>query len=139
MRGLRRNQIPLIIYIQMTSVIRYSRRVISGTKHPRIWVPPTQLQKLSENFKIELPWNGSKIFISLESALFTESIPCFLNRKIAPTKKLCRFLIPEFNLDIENGPFWEPEATKIVVLKKRKILRTSRSSCNHNVIQKICI
>ena len=61
----------------MTNVIRYTRWVISGTKHQRIWLPPTQFHKLSKSLKIELPGNWTKILISSESAKFTESVPSF--------------------------------------------------------------
>ena len=48
LRGLRRNQISTLdyIYIRMTAVIRLTYWVIFRIKHPRIWVPPTQFQKL---------------------------------------------------------------------------------------------
>ena len=70
---------------------------------------PTQFQKFNKNFKIKFPGNRSKIFESLKSAWLTESVPSFWNRKIAHIKKLCRFLISEFNLsnsiDKVGAPF----------------------------------
>ena len=64
----------------MTSVKIYTQLVILGIKHPRMWVPSTQFQKLSKNFKIEFPGNWTKILISPESEWFTESVPNFWNR-----------------------------------------------------------
>ena len=52
------------------------------------------------NLKTEFPGNWTKNWISPESARFTESFSIFWNKKVAHTKKLFRFLIPEFNLDI---------------------------------------
>ena len=52
----------------MISVKKYTHWLILGTKHPRIWVPPTQFQKFSKNFKIGLPGNWTKILVSQESA-----------------------------------------------------------------------
>ena len=65
----------------MISVKRYTHWVILGTKHPRIWVLPTQFQKFTQNFKIEFPRNWTKSLISPESALFTESVAIFLTLK----------------------------------------------------------
>ena len=41
-------------------------------KQPRIWVPPTQLEKISTNFKIKIPGKRTKVFIFQELAWFTE-------------------------------------------------------------------
>ena len=79
----------------MIGVIRYTHWVSLGMKNPRIWVPPTQIQNWSKNFKIGFPGNWTKILISQESAQFTESVSSFW-KKIAHINKLCRF--PEFNL-----------------------------------------
>ena len=82
----------------MTSIKRYTHLVILRGIHPRILVPPTHFQENSKKNKVGFSWNRTKIFISPESAWITESVPIFLNKKIAHTKKLCRFQIPEFNL-----------------------------------------
>ena len=84
----------------MIIVKRYTHLVILGTKHPRIWVPPTQFQNFNQNSKIEFPGNLAKIFISPESEFSTESFPVFWNKKIARRKKLWRFQAPEFNLSM---------------------------------------
>ena len=86
--------------MKITSVQRLTRWVTLRSKHPRIWVQPTQFQNLSEIFKIDFPGNRMKILISPESVCFTEPVPNFWYRKIAHIKKLCPFLIPEFNLRI---------------------------------------
>ena len=52
----------------MISVKKYTHWVILGTKHSRIWVPPTQFQNFTQNFKIEFPGKLTKILISPESA-----------------------------------------------------------------------
>ena len=66
-------------------------------EHPRIWVPLTQdriPRESDQNFDID-------------------KIPIFWIKKIAHMEKLCRFLIPDFNLVMDpNGrpwyvPFWE--------------------------------
>ena len=56
--------------------IKLTHWVILKMKDPHIQVPPTQIQKLSVNFKIEFLGNW--------------------------TKTLCRFFIPGFNLFIKN-------------------------------------
>ena len=84
----------------MISVKRLAQWVILTIKHPRIWPQPTQFQNLSEIFKIEFPGNWKKSLISPESTWFTDSFPTFRNKKIDHRKKLYRFLIPEFNLEI---------------------------------------
>ena len=61
----------------MVSVKRFTHMVILGTKHPRIWVPPTQFQNFNQNSKIEFPENKTKIFICPESERFTELFPDF--------------------------------------------------------------
>ena len=78
----------------MTSVIRLTFLVILRMNHPRIWVPPTPIQKLSINFKIEFPESRTKILISSESAWLTESDPFFRNRKKRLRKKVMKILIP---------------------------------------------
>ena len=82
----------------MISVKKYTHWLILGTKHPRIWVPPTQLQNFTKNFKIKFPGNSTKILIYPESVWFTESVAVFWKVKIANIKKLCLFLFPEFSL-----------------------------------------
>ena len=57
-------------------------------KRPRILVLPTQLLIFIEISKIELPGNQVKIFISLDSASFTESKTLFRLQKISTGKKL---------------------------------------------------
>ena len=76
--------------------------MIMGMKNPRIWSPPTQFQKLSKNFKIKFPGNWTKTLISPESARLTEVVPTFWKENNAHTKKIFRFLIPEFSLYIEK-------------------------------------
>ena len=66
----------------------------------RIWAPPTHFQKFVANFKTEFLGNRTKSLISPESARFTVSYRIFWRKKIASTKKLHRFLFPEFNLII---------------------------------------
>ena len=61
---------------------------------------PTQFQKLIKNFKTRFPGNRSKILETLKSAWLAESVSSFWKRKIAHIKKLCRLLIPEFNLSL---------------------------------------
>ena len=87
----------------MTSIIRHAHWVILKTKRPRIWTQPTQFQNLSEISKNEFPGNWTKTWISTESAWFTDSFPIFENKKIAHGKKFWRFLIPEFNLNINKN------------------------------------
>ena len=55
---------------------------------PRILALPTQLQIFIEISRIELPGNQVKIFISLDSASFTESETLFRLQKISTGKKL---------------------------------------------------
>ena len=55
--------------------------MILRIKDLRIWTQPTQFQIPSEIFKIEFPGNWTKSFISSESALFTDSISIFANKK----------------------------------------------------------
>ena len=88
----------------MISVKRYTctHLVILGTKHPRIWLLPTQFQNFNQNSKIEFPGNKTNIFICPESEWFTELFPDFRNKKIAHRKKLWRVQIPEFNLLMTN-------------------------------------
>ena len=92
----------MILYLKMIGVKSHITWVILRMKHPRIWMPPTQFQKLSKNFKIEFPGRWTKIFISPESAWFTELFSDFQNIKIGHKKKLYRFLFPEFNLSIHS-------------------------------------
>ena len=90
----------------MTSLTRYNHWVIFSLKHPRIWVSPTQFRKLSKNLKIRLPGNWTKILITPESAWLIELFSVFWNQKIVDTKKLFRFLISEFSLEIEQLRNW---------------------------------
>ena len=80
----------------MTSVKRFTQWVILGMKHSRIWVPPTQFQKSSKNFKIEFQGNWTKTLISPESAWLTDLVPIFWKEK-TPTQKI----IPIFNSGIQ--------------------------------------
>ena len=57
-------------------------------KRPRILTLPTQLQIFIEISSIELPGNQVKIFISLDSASFTESGTLFRQQKISTGKKM---------------------------------------------------
>ena len=57
-------------------------------KRPRILALPTQLQIFIEISRIELPGNQVKIFISLDSASFTESGTLFRLQKISTGKEL---------------------------------------------------
>ena len=95
----------MIKYIKMIGVIRCTHWVILIMKHPRIWLPPTQIQSWSKNFKIGLPGNWTKVLMSSESEFFTESFPVFWNKKIVHAKKLCPPLIPEFILTIQYRLF----------------------------------
>ena len=68
-----------------------SRHIIWPTfirKPPRIFVLPTQLQIFIEISRIELPGNQIKIFISSDSASFTDSETLFRLQKISTGKKL---------------------------------------------------
>ena len=56
-------------------------------KRPRILALPTQLQFFIEISRIEFPGNQVKIFISLDSASFTESETLFRLQKISTGKK----------------------------------------------------
>ena len=62
-----------------------------------------RLKQFEKKIKIEFPGNLMKILISPESAWFTDSFSTFGNQKIAHRKKVRRFLIPEFNLNIFLG------------------------------------
>ena len=48
----------------MTSIKRNTDKAIFRGKHPRIRAPPTQFQKLCENFKIEFLGDWTKMLIS---------------------------------------------------------------------------
>ena len=89
----------------MISVKRLTHLIILGTKHLRIWTQPTQFQNLNEIFKIDFPENRMKISLLLESAWSTESVSILWKEKNAYTKKLFRFLIPEFSLSILYSPY----------------------------------
>ena len=78
--------IPFILCMELISV--------------KSWTPWVILRKKTPTPMGEFPGNWTKNWISPESARFTESFPIFWNRKVAHTKKLFLFLIPEFNLGI---------------------------------------
>ena len=65
-------------------------------KRPRILALPTQLQIFIEISRIELPGNQVKIFISLDSASFTESETLFRLQKISTGKKWLLGIQPRY-------------------------------------------
>ena len=75
----------------MTGVKSWTLWVTLRIKRPRIWTQPTQFQILSEIFKSEFPGNWIKLFISPESAWFTESVPIIGNKKTPLQKSYIDF------------------------------------------------
>ena len=67
-------------------------------KRPRILTLPTQLQIFIEISSIELPGNQVKIFISLDSASFTESETLFRIQKISTGKNWLLGIQPRHSL-----------------------------------------
>ena len=103
LRGLIWNQISTPNYVyQNDHRNKTYKRVILRIKRSRIWAQPTQFQNQSEISKNEFPGNWTKSWISPESAWFTDSFSIFENKKIAHRKKLWRFLLPKFDLTIQN-------------------------------------
>ena len=51
---------------------------------------------------MNFPGNWTDNFISPDSALFTESVPVIRYEKLVLTKKLLRFIIPDFNLRMDR-------------------------------------
>ena len=70
----------------MTTVIRLTYCVILRMEHPRIWVPPTLFQKLSEIFKNRFPRKSDQNFDILRIRMIHCISFKFYNRKIADTK-----------------------------------------------------
>ena len=71
----------------MTSVIRYTRRVISGTKHPRIWVPPTQFKNRAKISKSNFQGIGVKLLYLWNQRYSVNQFPVFEIEKSPIQKK----------------------------------------------------
>ena len=90
----------------MLVIKRLPRKAFIWVKTHAYRTHPRNSKFQGKIFKSRLPRNWIKIFISADSAWFTESFPIFLIVKNYLTKKLSRSLWPEFNLVMLPINWW---------------------------------